>query len=190
MVRIAIALLASISVLSMAAGPAAAAPVGKDGKIRACYRVKGKPKGALRVLVRGKRCKRGERMMTWISATPSTGAGSTGGQPGSTGPSGQNGAPGTSGSSNEAASLAAQIASLTQRLEALEAILKGITNAALLEAVGLVPAVGALCQQASGLTSAYNALTTGIEGIAIVGNPLLGLDFGTLPSSLSAFSCP
>ena len=50
----------------------AAPPVGKDGQIHACYRVKGKPKGSLRVVPSAKkRCKRGERKVTW-SVTGST----------------------------------------------------------------------------------------------------------------------
>jgi hypothetical protein len=40
-------------------------PGGKNGTIQACYRVKGKPKGALRVVPAQQRCKRGERKVVW-----------------------------------------------------------------------------------------------------------------------------
>jgi hypothetical protein len=186
MVRVAITLLVMISVLLISAGPAAAGPVRKDGKIRACYRVKGKPKGALRLLVKGKRCRRGERVVVWTAIASAGGSGPTAGEPGKTG---QPGSPGASGSA-DVASLTAQIDALTKRVESLEAILKGITNADLVGLLDVVPAVGALCEQASGMTGAFNALTAGIEGIAIIGDPLLGLDFDTLPASLAPFSCP
>lgn len=42
------------SFLTLLPGAAGAAPIGKDGRIFACYKVKGKPKGALRVLINRK----------------------------------------------------------------------------------------------------------------------------------------
>lgn len=105
---------------------AAAAPLAKDGKVHACYRVKGKPKGAVRI-VRNKRtrCRRGERKVAWVKAAT----------PGAQGASGQPGA-----SANEAA-LKAEIATLRESVEAL--------SARLLAVEGVVKAV---CSQVSVLT--------------------------------------
>src|SRR6188768_2072389 len=61
---------------------AAQGPVGKDGQIHACYRVKGKPKGELRVVPSAKtHCRRGERKTTWsVTSSSSTAGGGQGAQ--------------------------------------------------------------------------------------------------------------
>jgi hypothetical protein len=114
----------------------AATPIGKDGVIHACYRVKGKPKGSLRV-VRSARahCRRGERKVAWalIPAGGVDGQSGQGGQSGASGQGGQGGAAGRSGEGgmagapgpNEAA-LEAKVASLTLKVESLEGLLKGV----------------------------------------------------------------
>src|SRR5690242_1537938 len=59
--------------------------VGRDGKIHACYRVKGKPKGMVRVVRGGNyRCRRGERRMAWPIAVVAGGPGAKG-DPGAAG---------------------------------------------------------------------------------------------------------
>jgi hypothetical protein len=96
---------AAILLFALVGTAGAASPVGKDGKIHACYRVKGKPRGSLRVVPQSqKRCKRGERKVAW-NASSMTGvpgvdgtAGNTGGQSGSNGTNGSSGADGTNGS--------------------------------------------------------------------------------------------
>jgi hypothetical protein len=102
----------------------AAPPIGKDGKIHACYRVKGKPKGSLRV-VPGNRCKRGERKVVW-SIAGSSGQGGANGQAETTGggQQGQSGSSGTNGS-NEAI-LKSEIAGLELKVAALEGLLQGV----------------------------------------------------------------
>ena len=120
--RFSLVLLAALAALLACLGSTAlAAPVGKDGQIHACYRVKGKPKGALRV-VRSARahCRRGERKVAW-SVVPS----SQGGQGGSTGRQGDAGVNGSSGTPTEAA-LQAKVAGLTLKVEALENLLAGV----------------------------------------------------------------
>ena len=121
----------------------AAAPVGKDGQIHACYRVKGKPKGSLRVVPSAKKhCKRGERKVTWDVAgsagqTGTSGqSGSGGGGSGQTGQAGATGSPG----GNEAA-LQSKIANLNLKLEGLEGILAGITHGDLVGALGTLNGV-------------------------------------------------
>jgi hypothetical protein len=120
----------------------AAAPIGKDGTIHACYRVKGKPKGGLRVVPSAKkRCKRGERKVTWSVADSAGQAGAVG-QTGAGAASGQTGQAGATGSSsgNEAA-LQSKIASLALKLEGLEGVLGGISHGDLQGVLGTVKGV-------------------------------------------------
>jgi hypothetical protein len=190
MVRVAIALLVTAAAMLLFAGPAAAGPVGKDGKIHACYRAKGKQKGALRILLRGKRCRRGERRVAWTAASTGAGTSPAAGSPGQQGQPGQAGAPGGAGTAGgtgatpDISALLAQIDALTKRVEALEAVLKGITNADLL---GQLPTIEALCKQGSDMSDAFGALTDGIEKIGIIGGTL---DFSSLPAPPPSFSCP
>jgi len=111
-------------------GPATAASPVKDGQIRACYKAKGKSKGAMRV-VKGKRCKRGERPLTWSVSGPAGASGAAGsqGSPGSQGVPGVQGNPGVAGSAGSAgagtslASLETKVASLSLEVDALEDLL-------------------------------------------------------------------
>lgn len=192
--------LATVAMLAAAAmllaafhGSASAAPlVGKDGKIYACYRVKGKPKGAMRLLFKAKkRCARGERRVAWVmaGAPSSTGsAGQTGsvGQPGAAGQSGRDGAQGETDPA-----LAAQISALSLRLDSVESVLDGVTNVDLLGALDSLPLVDDLCTQASTLTTGLNALRAGVLDLSILGDitGLLGLNTSGLPAALNAFTC-
>lgn len=60
---------------------------GNDGPIDACYKARGRDAGDVRLLLRGTRCRRGERKVTW----------NTRGRQGLTGPAGAPGVPGTPG---------------------------------------------------------------------------------------------
>src|SRR5262249_29186201 len=95
--RIPLAVVAAVAALAVSlalAGSAAAAPIGKDGKINACYRVKGKPKGTLRVVKSARaRCHRGERRVAWVLAG-APGAAGAAGVPGDAGRSGSQGVDG------------------------------------------------------------------------------------------------
>jgi hypothetical protein len=166
---------------------AARGPVGRDGKIHACYRVKGKPKGALRVVRSARaRCRRGERKTSW-SVASSPGTASQGAQ----------GQAGVSGA--DEAALKAQIGALMLRVEALEGILQGITNGdltgmlatlngvtnpELLNAIGSVALVEEVCEQTEELTGQSNALLGFIDALD-------ALDMLSLPGALPAFNaCP
>jgi hypothetical protein len=75
------AVLLALIGLTLLARPAAAAPIGADGVVHACYKAKGKPKGAVRVIKAGKKCKakKGEKPIAWtVFGSPGTG-GSQGG---------------------------------------------------------------------------------------------------------------
>jgi hypothetical protein len=193
------------------AGSAVAAPVTTGGQVHACYRVKGKAKGAMRVVPVNKKCRRGERKLAWSVAGPAGPQGAAGAQglAGSNGTNGSDGAPGGNGSNGgsgtEVVALETKIASLDVKIESLEGILQGIsnsdltgalstldgvTNLGLTQAVAGVPALNSLCSQASLLTGGLNSLNGGIGGITILGLPGLSLNLTGLPAALSPYTCP
>jgi hypothetical protein len=88
--------------------------VGRDGKLRACYVVKGKPKGALR-LVRGRaKCRRGERKVAWTVSGPAAQTGATGAA----------GSPGADAAT--IAALSERVDALTARVEKLEGVVEAV----------------------------------------------------------------
>lgn len=211
------ALVAAMLLVGLCSTSYAASPVGKDGTIHACYKVKGKPKGTLRVVGVKARCKRGERKVVWNAAGSS--AAGTNGQAGSNGQSGGSGQSGSNGtnSANEAV-LKTQIASLTLKVEGLEGILNGIlpklqgtlatlnglNNTDLLGAVGVtkdltssdptealknLPVVKSLCTGTSIATEGVNNLRVGVTGLTVLGVPGLSLGLGSLPTALDPFNC-
>ena len=185
-------------VLLLGVGTASAAPlVGKDGRIHACYKVKGNAKGTVR-LVRGAkaRCPRGWKKAAWSAA----GQAGTAGEPGNPGESGSGaeggqagakGDPGALTTGTKVASLETKVTELLSQVKSLEAILAGVTNAGLKEAIGKVPVVAALCGQAK----AVNQQTTGLGSSLGAFNTLLGTLIPlfspvALPPALPAFACP
>lgn len=191
-----VAMLGVAVLVTALAQPAGAGLVGKDGKVYACYRTKGKAKGTVRLVAKKKKCRKGEKKISWNATGPA----------GESGQNGSGGAPGLPGELG-AAGLEGRIEKLTDRVESLEEKLKGITNATLNEvisklqgisgkqlqdAVAAVADVNALCAQATTLTSQVNSLGTALGGTALTGViPLgLGLLVPGLPSSLPAFGCP
>jgi hypothetical protein len=185
-------------VLLMGPGSASAAPlVGKDGRIHACYKVKGKAKGTVR-LVRGAkaRCPRGWKKAAWSAAgqTGTAGEQGTPGESGSGGEGGQGGSKGDPGAlttGTKVASLETKVTELLSQVKSLETILAGVTNAGLKEAIGKVPVVNALCgqtkqlnEQASGLGSSLGALNTLLGSLLPLFSPV------ALPPALPSFACP
>jgi hypothetical protein len=176
--------------------------VGRDGKIHACYRVKGKPKGALRV-VRNARthCRSGERKVAWAVAGVEGMAGSTG----TTGTSGEQGQDGTQGAISS--TLTEQVKSLSARIDGLEATLagignsdlmgmlatlKGLNNEGLTRAVKSLPAIEAVCKQDKSLTEQVNLIAEVVKGLGLNGAlKTLGglLEIPALPTPLGAFTC-
>ena len=153
----------------------AAPPVGKDGKIHACYKWKGKKKGTLRVVGGAKvRCPRKWRKVSWYVRGP---VGPPIGAPGPAGPQGERGLP---GATDEAIvkQLEGKVSELLTRVEQLEALL---------------PTVQTLCAQVATVTSQVNAVEDALGGLNLnaVLTTLGGvLDIPTLPGALPAFSCP
>jgi hypothetical protein len=172
--------------------------VGKDGRVYACYRVAGKSKGAVRLVAKHGKCRRGERKVNWSVAGPSGSQGASG-QTGA-GAGGTSGGDGSSGASGVLA-LETKVLKLSTEVDALKGVLagvdnealtkalaavKGVTNTDLQEAVAAVPAVQLLCGQADTLTDTFNALRAGIGEIEVLG---VKLPIGGLPGALTDFTC-
>jgi len=199
------ALAAAMLLVGLCGTSLAASPVGKDGAIHACYKVKGKPKGTLRVVGAQKRCKRGERKVVWNAAGQGGQSGGAG-QNGTSG-SGQPGQAGTNGTSspNEVA-LKTEIASLNVKIEGLEKILggltngdllnvvstvKGLTNTDLTETVDALPLVSSLCTQNEEMANQINLISGVVKGLGLSSAlEALGLlVIPTLPADLPTLGC-
>lgn len=199
-VGIALLAAAALCLGGLAESASAARLVGKDGKVYACYRTKGKAKGSVRLVAKRQHCRHREKKISWNV----TGAAGESGQNGSNGESGGNGESGTQGEPG----LQSQVTGLTNRVETLEGKLKGITNTALTgvisklggvsaaqlqEAVTSVADVNALCTQATALTKQTNLLGSALGGFSLNSAlTLIGgvLNMPTLPTALPAFGCP
>jgi len=179
-------------VLFTSAPAAAAGIVGKDGKIHACYKAKGRAKGTLRVVRNAKvKCPKKWKKTSWYAsgqAGPQGAAGAPGGN-GETGTNGGSGLPGTTGTVTVKA-LEDKVTELLTKVQSLEAILKGINNQQLQEAIAAVPVVGELCSQATALTSKSGELGTALGGLSTVLDTLTILALPSTPTALAPFSCP
>ena len=172
---VAVALSAALSVGFMGGSADAAGLIAKDGKIHACYKWKGKRKGALKV-VRGPkvRCPRKWKKVAWY-ASPRPGP------QGATGAPGEKGATGTAGNV-VVEELEGKVSELLAKVEALEI---AIANLAAIEA-----AVNSLCTQASTVTDQLNEVEGALGGLSL--NTLLAvvLEIPPLPGALPSYSCP
>lgn len=189
-------LLALLGCLIFSASAPAASLVAKDGKIHACYKAKGKGKGTLRVVRNGKvRCPKKWKKTAWYANGTPGPAGQPGpqgdtGAPGANGQQGERGLPGTAGNVS-VEELEKQVKELLTKVQSLEAILDGVTNAELLNAIGLAPVVGALCEQTEDLNGQTTALGTTFGSLNTVLNTLLiGFSPVSVPAALPSFSCP
>ena len=169
-------LLPVLAALLLGAPPTSAKPlVGKDGKIHACYKWKGKGKGTLRVVRGAKvRCPKGWKKVSWYVK------GSNAAPPPVSGPAGPQGEQGPPGAAGDAVvkQLEGKVSELLTRVEELEA---------------LAPTVQTLCAQVATVTNQVNAVETALGGLNL--NPVLTtlggvLNIPTLPGALPAFSCP
>lgn len=122
---VALALLAAMALTLLPASPAAAAPlVGKDGKIHACYKWKGKKKGALRLVRHRKvRCPRKWKKVSWYAAAPTVP--SVPAIPGPPGPQGERGLPGVVDPAT-VEQLEGKISQLTTKVEQLETLVSAL----------------------------------------------------------------
>jgi hypothetical protein len=202
MLALALLAAAALCVVAVVGQADGAKLVGKDGRVYACYKAKGKRKGAVRLVTKNGKCHKGEKKVSWGAAP---GAPGENGQNGENGVGGEGGAGGEKGAS--AAGLEKQVQSLTSKVTQLESVLKGITNTDLTgmltklqgisptqlqEAISSVGKVNELCSQASKLTSQSNALGQTLGGLELLGGlPALELKKSVpLPTPLSTFACP
>jgi hypothetical protein len=144
----------------LATSAAAASPVGKGGQVNACYQVKGKEKGSMRV-VAGKHCRRGERKLAWSLAGPqSTAAAAEArgpqGSPGAEGPPGPQGLDGAPG--DVAAALESKVTSLESEVTDLTSDLADVEGA-----------LGDVCEQTEALNSQVNLVGAAIGDIELIG---------------------
>jgi hypothetical protein len=199
---LALALLAAVALCAaLATDGGAAKLVGKDGKVYACYKAKGKSKGAVRLIAKKGHCKHGEKKISWSAAGP---AGESG-QGGESGSGGEGGAAGEAGATG-VKGLEQRVQALTTKVTSLESVLKGITNTELLgalsklqgvsgaglqEAVASVADVKALCTQATALTSQVNAVGAALGGVELGGAIPLALELlvPDAPAALKPFGC-
>lgn len=181
-------------VLFTSAPAAAAGIVGKDGKIHACYKAKGRGKGTLRVVRSAKaKCPRKWKKTSWYAAGqagPQGASGAPGGN-GETGTNGSSGLPGTTATGTVVVKgLEDKVTELLTKVQSLETILNGINNQQLQEAIAAVPVVGELCTQATALTSKSGELGTALGGLSTVLDTLTILALPSIPTALQPFSCP
>lgn len=179
-------------VLFTSAPAAAAGIVGKDGKIHACYKAKGRGKGTLRVVRSAKaKCPKKWKKTSWYASGPAGPQGASGapGGNGETGTNGSSGLPGTTGTVTVKA-LEGKVTELLTKVQSLETILKGINNQQLQEAIAAVPVVGELCTQATALTGKSGELGTALGGLSTVLDTLTILALPSIPTALPPFSCP
>jgi hypothetical protein len=178
----------------------AASPIGKDGKIHACYKAKGKGKGTLRIVRSAKvKCPKKWKKASWYASGPAGPQGESGsnGAGGETGTNGSNGLPGTPATATVVKQLEGKVTELLNKVTSLETILSGISNQQLKEAIAgiakteaLEGAVGSLCAQAKALTSKSGELGTALGGLSTVLDTLTVLALPGIPAPLSPFSCP
>lgn len=166
---LAVVLLALCAFVLLTGSPASAASlVGKDGKIHACYKAKGKGKGTLRVVRSAKaKCPKKWKKVSWYASGPAGPQGQSGsnGGNGETGTNGSNGLPGTNATATVVKGLENKVTELLNKVASLETVLAGIDNQQLKEAIASVAdvkalesTVGSLCSQSSTLTSQLNAV--------------------------------
>jgi hypothetical protein len=186
-------LLGLCAFLLFTSAPATAAGiVAKDGKIHACYKAKGKGKGTLRVVRSAKaKCPKKWKKTSWYASGPAGPQGASGapGGNGETGTNGSSGLPGTTGTVTVKA-LEDKLTELLTKVQSLEAILKGINNQQLQEAIAAVPVVDELCTQATALTSKSGELGSALGGLSTVLDTLTVLALPSIPTALPPFSCP
>lgn len=193
--------------LSITAPSAAAAPIGADGVIQACYKAKGKQKGAVRVVKSTKKCKRkrSERPLSWGIQGPAGPAGSVSPQVLALIWTQQSK---IATLETQVSELTDQVSELTDQVSELTEVLQGVTNADLTSVISkldgitgadltnlvdALPAIDSLCAQVAALTTRGNDLLAAIGGLSLNG-VLTGiggvLNIPSLPTPLSAYACP
>lgn len=198
---------AALLALVAGSGAASAQPYAANGVVSACYKAKGKSKGALRLVKSTRSCKRarGWRPVAWSAAGPqgapgpSSAAGQasptgTPGPEGPPGPQGEQGSPGIVGGveqslldtiEDQAAQIAAltdQVNSLTGDLGDVEGLVTGLTG----DLGDLEGVVDGACDQLGLVTERSDELLSTLENSSIGGTlPIVGSVVGLLQLTLT-----
>ncbi|HEU4600111.1 MAG TPA: hypothetical protein VFS26_10200 [Solirubrobacterales bacterium] len=177
---LALALLA-LGVCGLTIGqPANAAQLvaGRDGKVHACYKYKGRHRGTLRLVRSAKvRCSKKWRKVAWpVRAVPGPR-----GEAGVAGATGERGVPGTAG--NVAVEeLEGKVSELLTKVTNLES---AIANLGALETT-----VSSLCTQTEALNGQTTALGTALSGFSAIVDTLTLLGLPEVPVALPSYTCP
>lgn len=161
----------------------------KSGVVYACYKVKGKNRGTVRVVKRPRACKRlrGWRRMSWSATGHSgpvggAGVGGTPGQQGVAGPQGSEGSAGPAGTIEK--SLIETVEVQTVQIQELTNQVSTLTG----QLTGLEATVGSVCTQLTTVTEGFDGLIGAVGGISLLGG--IGvLEIPLLPELLGAFEC-
>ncbi len=179
---------ASVLFLWTAGAASAAKFLGANGVIHACFKAKGKNKGAVRVVAAKHACKRmrGWRPLSW-SANGSSGQAARveGGQQGPQGNPGPEGKAGQAGAAGQVEkSLLETVQSQTTQINALSAQVTDLSG----KVLDLEGTVGDTCDQLELLTDQSNEILDSLLGstVAVLGNLL---NVPSPPEELATFEC-
>lgn len=223
MLRLAVAATAAamlaVPLLGTASAEAASPrPFTENGVVHVCFKVRGKQRGAMRIVPHPRRCKRmrGWRRTAWTAIGfpgPNGAPGLPGpqGATGDEGPEGDRGPQGAAGAveeslietvnsqateiealSNQVTTLTGEVASLEGGLTGLEGTVGGLSG----EVTGLGGEVDALdetvesaCTQLSLLTNSTDELIGAVGGISLDTLLAVVLEIPPLPATLGEFEC-
>jgi hypothetical protein len=186
-------LLGALLFATVGASPAGAQPFGRDGVIHACFKAKGRNRGALRVVASQGGCRklRGWRPMSWSATGFSGGAGGAGprgatgveGPAGEPGPRGETGQQGVAGEVEQ--SLLDTVQSQTSQIEALTEEVSDLAN----EVVDLEETVESACAKIPLLAEHSDETAAALVGSSVGG--ILGAVFNVPnpPDPLGTVEC-
>lgn len=200
--RLAVAAAGAATLAALLLGPAGAEaapqrPFTESGVVHVCFKVRGKARGAMRIVPHPRRCKRmrGWRRTAWtaLGFPGPNGAPGLPGQRGATGeegPEGDRGPQGAAGAIEESLietidNQAAEIATLTSQVTSLSSEVTSLGG----EVDALGETVESACTQVSLLTDQSDELLGGIEGLSISGVVGALLEIPPLPATLGEFEC-
>jgi len=186
-----------VALIAATGSASASSPIGRDGVVHACYIVKGKKKGTIRVVPRAASCKKrdGQRAIAWSMGGPDgtkgavgpQGAGST---PGSSGTNGANGVAGVLGPADQIEK------SVLETIQTQSTVIDELTQQVTTLETSLVGVEGTLegaCTQLTNVTK-QTGLLEGVVGNLSLNGTLLGLggllNVPALPTPLGTFACP
>lgn len=164
-----------VTLFACSGGASAATPYSAGGVVNACYKVKGKEKGALRLVKSSRSCKRmrGWRRVSWSAVGPQGVSGPTDGsvsdgQPGPagpTGPAGPQGEPGSPGLVDDVEkSLLETIQKQSDQIEALTTQVQGLAGD-LVDLEGVVGLLGGDVTDVEGLVGGLVGDVNSLEGV-------------------------